>query len=223
MNLNPRWAAVTCLCFLFSACQTVENSEEKNESIAPPALYNQFVTLPVADTLAITTTVPADSTGQGVSTTLWQEGIDSNLLAKIEFEPDTSDTEGFTFWKIPLDSKTEICLIGFHQNWFKNKSILLYDISTKSFKDLIPAATFYGGDGGQILTGAWLFDANQDGFADLTLRESEHYIQMAEPEPKEGYKEAVRQMMWDTSAQTFQPAMGVDTSLIGKFPLPWWE
>ena len=222
MNLNPKLVLALGLCALIWACKNPVQTVA--ESKAAPALYAHFTSLANFDTLVVTTVQPDDSTARQIGIAPWYGSIDSQLLAKVEFEPDTFDTEGFTFWKTSLDAGTELCLIGFQQSWYRNKSLLIYDKASKSFMDLIPASTFYGGDGGQILTGTWLYDIDGDGFTDLTMRESEHNLEPGEPDPVDIYSDGVRQWRWDTTTQAFVPLNGIDSSaLIKRFPLPWWE
>ena len=222
MYLNSKVITLLWVCFCACACDSPD--QVAHEEAVPPELFRKFVSKSPTDTVVVNTVFPSDSAGRTASADLWYQTLGADLLDEVAFGLDTMDTEGYTYWKTLIDRNTELCLMGFHQFWYRNKSLLIYDIPSASFKGLIPVATFYGGDGGQILTGAWLYDINEDGFADLTIRESEHNLEPGEPEPVDIYKDAVRQMLWDTADQAFKPLIEMDSSaLIKKFPLPWWE
>ncbi len=191
----------------------------------PPALYQVLSPLSSSDTITITTPSKNSEAITALPATTWLSSIDSVLLDQIEFLPDSNDTEAYAYWKTPIDTAHELCLIGFKQNWYHNKSLLIYHLESKKFVGLFPAATFYGGDGGQILTASWLYDFNSDGFLDLTYRTGEHWLKMAEPEPEEFYTDAVQQLLWNPAKARFLPVkLTIDsTGFIERFPLAWWE
>lgn len=98
----------------------------------------------------------------------------NTLLVPIEYLADSSSCTAIALQRFELNKQYDACLVQINQFWFKHQSILLFDKTQQKFSQRITVAEWYGGDGGQILTGSWLFDYDQDGNKDLVRRVIEH-------------------------------------------------
>jgi hypothetical protein len=60
-------------------------------------------------------------------------------------------------------------------------------------------AEWYGGDGGQVLMGSWVFDFNGDGRKDIVRREIQHSILPDADEAQEYTEEKAFLLRWNNS------------------------
>ena len=87
------------------------------------------------------------------------------------------------------------------QNWFKHQSVLLFDKQTQRFTERFTVGEWYGGEGGQVLIGSWLFDYNGDGNNDLVRRTIEHSMTPTpEGEAEEKFFEFGELLLWNKNS-----------------------
>ena len=184
-------------------------------------LYALFQSSAPADTLPVRYDAIPGETSQSIPVDLFIAGIDSALITKMIYEPDTTDFQGRAYWKIALDDDFEACLLGLSQAWFKFKYLLIYSKSDQSFVDILPVAYLYGGDGGQIISESWIFDLESQPV--ILRRFLEHSIRMSETKPGEPEitdLETVGMKRWTQGE--FQEIEVRDSSRwIQAYPLAW--
>ncbi|HHM21671.1 MAG TPA: hypothetical protein ENJ20_06565 [Bacteroidetes bacterium] len=79
-------------------------------------------------------------------------------------------------------------------------------------------AEFYGGDGGQILTGSYLLDYDGDADKDLVRLEMEHWIDASTDPPVDKTNTHAALLLWD-GRQFVQSPVADTADLIKRFPL----
>ena len=79
-------------------------------------------------------------------------------------------------------------------------------------------AEWYGGDGGQILVGSWLFDFDGDGDKDIVRQEILHGMVPTDDEPLEYMKESASLLLWGDGHFMDTPLQDT-ASLIRRFPI----
>lgn len=165
----------------------------------------------------------AANLGDTLPRTLFFQTLDT-LLLPIEYLADSSSCTAIALQRFELNSQYDACLVQINQFWFKHQSILLFDKAKQKFIQRITVAEWYGGDGGQILTGSWLFDYNQDGNKDLVRRMIEHSSMLNEEgELDERITESVELLLWQKDGWVNTPVKD-STVLIQKYPIrSFWE
>jgi CHAT domain-containing protein len=158
----PRFGPILLLVFLFAACQ---------QSPKTPALYASFHPVNNSDTLRLE--LPSDeepeTPGDTIPNALFFSSLDTTWLRAIEHIADSSEATVVGRGRFPLSDGFDACLVDLRQFWFKHQSLLVFDKNKNVFTDLVTVAEWYGGEGGQILTGSWLFDYNGIGWTQYAL------------------------------------------------------
>lgn len=214
-NLHCLFLGVT-LAFLYSC--TPKHS-------ADFSLASQFPLVPLQDTLHLE--FPDEDASAQLGDTLAQalffQTLDT-LLLPIEYLADSSSCAAFALQRFELNDQYDACLVQINQFWFKHQSILLFDKTQQKFTQRITVAEWYGGDGGQLLTGSWLFDYDQDGDKDLIRRVIEH---SSRPNEEGGLEEKIVEsaelLLWEKNAWV-KVEVKDETGLIQKYPIrSFWE
>jgi len=207
--------AVLLLCGL-SAC----NKKGEQQS-ADPALLAYFKPMPVADTLLLE--LPgadvAEAAGDTIPNALFFTALDTAWLGEIAYLADSAQAVVFGRGRFSLSENHDGCLVDIQQNWFRHQSLLVYDRQRHTFTDRVTVAEWYGGDGGQVLTGSWLLDVDGDGKKDLVRREIEHWLVMQDDaEPLDKTEQNAALLLW--KAGQFVPSPTADTAgLVQRFPI----
>lgn len=120
--------------------------------------------------------------------------------------------------RFALGDGMEALLADLRQNWYQHQSLFIYDPQQDTILDRTTVAEFYGGEGGQIITGSYLFDFDGDGDKDLLRREIEHWLDPSGDEPVDRYTHHVFLLKWE--GKGFKETPLQDTAaLIEKFPI----
>ncbi|MCB0520177.1 MAG: hypothetical protein H6577_19745 [Lewinellaceae bacterium] len=119
--------------------------------------------------------------------------------------------------RFPLTDNVEAYLVDMIQGWYRHKSLFLYDRQKKEFTDRLTVADFFGGDGGQILTGSYLLDYDGDGDKDLVHREMEHWIILDDENTRDTLAESAALLLWD--GKGFKEVEADSASLVKGFPV----
>ncbi|MBK8558322.1 MAG: hypothetical protein IPL65_22490 [Lewinellaceae bacterium] len=140
-----------------------------------PKLLSYFQITEAADTLHLELPQPGEMIqGDTIPNAVFFKELPANFLQEIDYLADANQALVLGLQRYHLDADNDVCLVDIQQFWFRNQSLLVYNHKKKSFTARITVAEWYGGDGGQILTGSWMFDYNDDGYKDLIIREIEH-------------------------------------------------
>ena len=156
-----------------SAC--IQNADP----ISQKKLFGYFKPVTASDTLVFEVdlgdNVPTTS-GDTIPNALFFSVLDSALLAEISHLADSASAVVLARQRFPITDEVEACLVDIRQSWFQHQSLLLYNHQQCKFTNRVTVAKFFGGDGGQMLTGSWLFDYDRDGHKDLVCRVIEHIL-----------------------------------------------
>ncbi|MBI1226965.1 MAG: hypothetical protein GC192_17165 [Bacteroidetes bacterium] len=164
------WSAFLCI---HTACQRTGAAQ-----VVEPPLLAWFQSTPNSDTLhfEIDFDTEEDSTGSAIPNSRFFSSFDTSLLQKIQEEVDSVEVAVFAQGRYVLNDVFDACLVDIHQYWFRHQWLLLYNKQRRAFTDFVPVADWSGGDGGQVLIGSWMFDANDDGQKDIVRRQIEHWL-----------------------------------------------
>jgi hypothetical protein len=200
-----------------AACQNIPQPKSATE----PPLLAYFKPIQASDTLQLE--LPAqgetDTPGDTIPAMMFFSSLDSTWLRDIEHVATPGEAAVHSQGRFPLAKGYEGCIVEVRQHWFKHWSLLVYDQQRHAFTDRQTVAEWYGGEGGQVLTGSWLFDYDADGSKDLVRREIEHSMRMdKQGEPIESNVE--RGSLWLFKDGKFTPSPTLDTSaVVRRFPI----
>jgi hypothetical protein len=183
------------------------------------ALLSHFKTPATGDTLHIEIIDETVGRQDTIPNSLFFSSIPSALLQQIDYLADSSASLVLSRLKFPLDDHITAYWVEIQLSWYKHHSLFLYDQSKQQFTDRITVAEWFGGDGGQVLIGSWLFDYNGDGTKDLIVRDIQHsMIPMEDGDPLEKTSESASLLLWKNGRFVDTPFQDT-TSLIRRFPI----
>ncbi len=174
---------------LWANCQTPGH-------IQFPAINAYFQPIAQKDTLHIEVSDEEAVQGNTIPNRLFFTSIPTALLQSIDYLADSSQALVLSRQKFSIDNHITAYWVEIRQFWFQHHSLFLYDASKKLFTDRITVAEWYGGDGGQVLIGSWLFDYNGDDKKDIVRREIQHSMVPNGDEPLERVYESASLLLW---------------------------
>ncbi|MFN0174826.1 MAG: hypothetical protein ACKVU0_09290 [Saprospiraceae bacterium] len=182
------------------------------------ALLAYFQTSPLSDTLHIEISNENPVAGDTILNRQFFTSIPSALLAQIDYLADSAQATVLSRQKFSMEGNISAYWVEIRQFWFQHHSLFLYNESKKAFTDRITVAEWYGGDGGQVLTGSWIFDYNGDGKKDIVRREIQHSMIPNDGEPLEQVYESASLLLWKNGC--FKGTQIQDTAVfVRRFPI----
>lgn len=201
---------------LTAACRLPVKNQE-------PALLAFFQQAPVAGTLRFEITeegAGAPVSGDTIPNALFFTSLPAAWLEEIDYIADSAQALVLAGQRFPLDDSTDACLVDIRQFWFQHQSLLLYHKPRQTFAARITVAEWYGGEGGQDLTGSWLTDYDGDGDKDLIRRQIQHSSRPVGDEVVEDFYESAEILLWKNGKFEEEPV--TDTAaLVKRFPIAW--
>jgi hypothetical protein len=199
--------------FTMLACCAIPNRHGST------ALLSHFKTPATGDTLHIEIIDETVGRQDTIPNSLFFSSIPSALLQQIDYLADSSAALVLGRQKIQLDAHFSAYWVEIQQSWFKHNSLFLYDQSKQQFTDRITVAEWFGGDGGQILTGSWVFDYDGDGKKDIIVRDIQHsVIPTDDGDAVEKTHESASILLWKNGRFIDTPFQDTAT-LIRRFPI----
>lgn len=213
-------ALFAVVSFGIFACQTA-----KEQQAAEFPFLKKFKEKPVTDTMRFEVNFKDAGTvlGDTLQNAQFFASLDTAWLPAIENVADTSEAAVLANGHFALNEDYDAYLVDIGWNWFKHQSLLVYDKQKHVFTDRVTLTEWYGGDGGQVLTGSYLLDVDGDGQKDIVQREIDHsMVMMEDGEPKDNTAESASLLKWKDGHFVASPT--IDTAdLVKRFPIdtPW--
>lgn len=189
-------------------------------SLKEPELFTHFRPLVAADTLRVEISEEGDSAAvqDTIPNRLFFSAIPSPFLQEIDYLADSSQALVSGRYHFPLDDSVEAYWVEIRQFWFQHQSLLLYDKGRKQFTGRVTLAEWYGGEGGQVLTGSWIFDFDGDGKKDILRREIQHSMTPAGDTATERTAETASLFLWKNGRFTNTPLQDT-AAMVKRFPI----
>jgi len=185
----------------------------------PADLQSYFRAYDPGDTLHIEILNEITGKPDTIPNRLFFNSIPHRLLQPIDYLADSSSSVVLSHQKIQLDAHFSAYWVEIQFSWFKHHSLFLYDQSRHQFTDRITVAEWFGGDGGQVLIGSWLFDYNGDGKKDLIVRDIQHsMVPTDDGDAVEKTHESACVLLWKNGRFIDTPFQDT-TTLIRRFPI----
>ncbi len=183
-----------------------------------PELLTYFKFQPSFDTLHIEIADENPESGDTIPNRLFFNSIPPVLLEQIDYLIDSSASIIIARKQFLLNDTISACWVDFSLSWFRHHSLFLYNRSKRQFTDRITVAEWFGGDGGQVLTGSWVFDYNGDGKKDIVRRDIQHGMTLNGDEPVEHTFESATLLLWGKGHFIDTPFQDT-AALIRRFPI----
>ncbi len=183
-------------------------------------LSSYFPLLPAADTLHFAIEDPeARLTADTVPNALFFGAMPAEVIEKLAHAADTAESVVLARGRFALDAQYELYWADIRWVWFQHQCLLLHDKAQQRFTDHLTVAEWYGGDGGQILTGAWLTGLPRHGNLQIIQRQDAHSMRMVNDSIAENLEQAVS--LWRLEGSAFVPEHVPDRrAWIQRFALP---
>lgn len=165
---HRRFSVALLLLGLFAACTRPTPSPD-----ATLLSYFQTATLRDTSHLELPDEDLVPISGDTIPNALFFKTL-GPIMEPVNYVADSTESTVVALQRFSLNEHYDGCLVHITQNWFKHQSVLLFDKQTQRFTDRFTVGEWYGGDGGQILIGSWLFDYDGDGNKDLVRRSIEY-------------------------------------------------
>lgn len=193
MSFLRLFSAALLVLGLFAACTRHTPPTPEAEVLA------YFPNTTLSDTTHLE--LPDEATsGDTIPTPLFFRTLGA-LMQPVDYVVDSTSSTVVALQRFSLNERFDGCLVHLTQNWFKHQSLLVFDKQTQRFSDRVTVGEWYGGEGGQVLIGSWLFDYNGDGNKDLIIRSIQHSMTPTpEGEPEEKFFESGELLLWNKNS-----------------------
>ena len=185
-----------------------------------PEIAAYFHPLPACDTLHVEIAAESDGpvVGDTIPNRLFFNVVPAALMQEIDYLADSSQALVLGRQYFALNDSITAYWVEIRQFWFQHHALLLYNKSRNTFTERVTLAEWYGGEGGQILTGSWLFDYDGDGQKDIVRREIQHSMTPTEGEPLERLEEGATLLLWKNGRFMETPLQDT-AAVIKRYPI----
>lgn len=185
-----------------------------------PAIHRYFSGGRIPDTLRFEVAEQSDTVlpGDTIPNALFFTVVPPELLREIDYLADSSSAVVMGRRHFPWNDSLEAYWVDIRQAWFQHQSLFLYNKRRQNFAARVTVAEWFGGDGGQVLTGSYLLDYDGDGQKDLIRRDIQHGLIPDGDDVREVIHESALRLLWRDGRFVELPA--ADSSLMVKqFPI----
>ncbi len=200
--------------FFFTAC----NQAQHPQTAAERSLESYFKSIPASDTMRFEVVDENwSAAGDTLPNGLFFSQMETRIMNHVPYFDNSGELIVKAESRFPLSDSVEAYLVNMIQGWYRHQSLFVYDQKKKEFTDRLTVADFYGGDGGQILTGSYLLDYDGDGDKDIVHREIEHWMDVSGEEPIDKLAETAALLLWNGAS--FKAAEVDSAALVKGFPI----
>jgi hypothetical protein len=183
-------------------------------------LIDYFPVLPLEDVAQFAIAGDEETpTGNAIPNAVFFGALPPEMMAEIEYVADTAESVVMARGRYRLDERYEALWVDMRYAWFQHQSLLIYDTKTARITGRATVAEWYGGEGGQILIGAWLLDLDGDGKKELVQRQDEYSIAIDGDEVRSSNEQLVSLWRLQDGRFAAQPVQD-SLALMQRFPLP---
>lgn len=124
----------------------------------PPLPEHRFPSIAWKDTLSFSA---GENTGaqekDTISKAVFFQSVPWEMWEEIQDFAEPTESRVFPRSKFTLNNRYDAWHVEIRYSWFIQESLWIYDTRENQFSDRITVAEWYGGDGGQVRTAAWLW------------------------------------------------------------------
>ncbi|MEO1259897.1 MAG: hypothetical protein AAFZ15_13980 [Bacteroidota bacterium] len=208
-------------CYLFSLLITTLVSgcfSKGNNQTSPKSLPDYFQKTEPADTLLFEINDAEEiNWTDTLSNRLFFSKMETQLMNGVEYFDNSGRLTVIGRTRFSFNDQLDAYLVDMRQHWYRNLSIFIFDLQKEIFIHRETVAEFYGGEGGQILTGSWLMDFDGDGSKDLVRHEVEHWIILDDDNPRDTLTQHAAFLAWE--ANKFLEKEANTEALVKQFPI----
>lgn len=146
--------------------------------------------------------------------------VPMTLLKEVDYIVDSAACVVLARSRFPLTDQADAYWVDVRMSWFQHQSLLVYDKTARAFTQRVTLAEWYGGDGGQVLTGSWLVDIDGDKHLDIVNRYIEHAMIPSGDTAIELNDQSAA--LWRWRQNRFEPASADTAALIRRYPIKSW-
>lgn len=185
---------------------------------ADPLIFKYFRATSPGDTMHFEIAFDAPTQGDTIPNALFFKTIPTALLQEIDYLVDSSDSVVLGRQRFSLNDSITACWVDLRYSWFQHQSFFLYNNKRQRFTDRVTLAEWYGGDGGQLLTGSWVFDYDGDGQKDMVRREIQHSMMVQGDTVLERNEQAATLLLWK-NGHFMETPMKDTAAVIKRYPI----
>ena len=215
--MNRLWIFLFLAITILTNCDSFEKNQPKSPTPAK-SISDYFQLIEPADTFLFEINETeekqwADTLPNG----LFFSKMETQLMNGIEYFDNTGKLTVIGRTRFSFGNNLDAYLVDLRQNWYRHLSLFIFDPQKEQFVHRETVAEFYGGDGGQILTGSWLVGPHEDGARDLIRQEVEHWIIIDEDDTRDTLTKRATLLTWE--GNNFLEKKENSEALVKQFPI----
>lgn len=210
------------ICFLLLlltiwSCGQLGKKQSGETPEQPDSVTGYFQKMPPADTMRFEVATDDWAVGDTLPNGLFFGQMETRIMNHVPYFDNSGELIVLAEGRFFLTENIEAYLVNMIQGWYRHKSLFLFDRQKNEFTDRLTVADFFGGDGGQLLTGSYLLDYDDDGDKDIVRREIEHWIIIGDENSRDTLAEDATLLLWQGAG--FEEATADSAALVQRLPI----